>query len=346
MKPKINQLSISDSLRDEDTLENNYIIRSLTKLLTHLIEKGAPLNPDSIVSSCYENKYNTGKENEYSIFNFTVTADFTDSKQIMWPAPTDPGYIEESAKKFGFRYQIYLYLNNTSKNYAELIYICSENNCMDINKDNNLLQWPAQRHFDKISSSRWSIPSPYLEWVVNTIKDGETFYFGFEMISPYPMSYNYPIIEAAFTPVKSLSDPTKKLDYCFFTVQNACYPVLDNLFYSYGGYLCRSYPEIGSQLVQMDMGGYYNASPVGSFIEADETNKVVLLPIMIGIGDYYLDKIYLSNITRKNFEEEAVELDKGVFLISGANFPLTEESKNYQVVALFDITESMSQEEE
>jgi hypothetical protein len=79
----------------------------------------------------------------------------------------------------------------------------------------------------------------------------------------------------------------------------------------------------------MEGGGRYSASPVGSFIEADETNKVVLLPIMIGIGDYYLDKIYLSNITRKNFEEEAVELDKGVFLISGANYPLDEESKNY-----------------
>jgi hypothetical protein len=80
MRPKINQLSIYDSYGEGDTLQNNYIIRSLTKLLTHLIEKGAPLNPDSIVSSCYENKYNTGKENEYSIFNFDVVADFTDSK--------------------------------------------------------------------------------------------------------------------------------------------------------------------------------------------------------------------------------------------------------------------------
>ena len=48
---------------------------------------------------------------------------------------------------------------------------------------------------------------------------------------------------------------------------------------------------------------------------------------MIGIEDYYLDKIYLSNITRKKEREEAVELDKGVFLISGANFLLEEASK-------------------
>lgn len=346
MRPKINQLSIHDQYRDEDTLENNYITRSLTKLLNHLIEEGAPLNPDSIVSSCYENKHNTGKENEYSVFNFSATADFTDSKQVMLPSPTGSGYKEINAKTFGIRCQIYSYLNISDKNHAELSYLCSENNCMDINVDNSLLQLPASRNFDKFSPYDWSIPPSYLGWVVNTIKDGETFYFGFEMIPPYQISYNFPIIDAAFTPVKSLSDPTKKLDYCFFTVQNICYKQPEYLFISYGGYLCHSYPEIGLQLAYMDYGGHYPVSPVGSFIEADETNKVVLLPIMIGIGDYYLDKIYLSNITRKNFEEEAVELDKGVFLISGANYPLAEESKNYQIVALFDITESMNQEEE
>jgi hypothetical protein len=116
---------------------------------------------------------------------------------------------------------------------------------MDINMNNNLLQYSAYRYFDKTGSYLWPIPSLSLGWVVNTIKDGETFYFGFEMIPPYPMSYNYPIIDAAFTPVKSLSDPTKKLDYCFFTVQNICYPDSGTLFYSYGGYLCHSYPEIG-----------------------------------------------------------------------------------------------------
>lgn len=63
---------------------------------------------------------------------------------------------------------------------------------------------------------------------------------------------------------------------------------------------------------------------------------------MIGIEDYYLDKIYLSNITRKNHAEEAVELDKGIFLISGSRYPMSREEEKYSAVALFDITESMS----
>ena len=250
-------------------------------------------------------------------------------------------------------YYIYTYPDQ-SKDYAYFEYVCTENNYTDIytNSVDIPLQEPIYRTFTKAGSRDWALPAPIMIWVINTIKDGETFYFGFENINPYTSAnsfdINTPMIDAAFTPVKSLSDPTKKLDYCFFTVVNYGYLGSDDLYWAYGGYLYRSFPELGIQKVpDYYEGGYITAPSAGNFIEANETNKVVLLPAMIGIEDYYLDKIYISNIIKNSYREEAVELDKGIFLISGTNqYPVAERSKKYQIVVLFDITESMSQEEE
>ena len=104
--------------------------------------------------------------------------------------------------------------------------------------------YPFQRQVYEQHARNWHLTWPGVSWIVNTIKDEETFYFGIDMIHDFLNESSAPIINAAFTPVKSLSDPTKKLDYCFFNIQNIEYEDYGE-FHCYGGYICYSFPELG-----------------------------------------------------------------------------------------------------
>ena len=343
MRPKYNstKFNVQFGAADE-TLENNSYTDCLCGILHFLIENGAPLDPDSVKGSFDHYSYNNSSNptNNYERFTFSAGANFIDTKYDI-----APDGIEYSRKYFGLELQYYYYPNQNNKINCSFAYKASENNVMQYSQGDGNYWYPYEFWVTDNTSKYWNSSVPFLELKVNVIKSGDSLFFGIvNYSSRLAIGYEPSVINMAFTPVKSLTDPTKKFDYCVLRLDHNFFPTseYDSRVYSYGSYIYASKPELE---MRGSDNGFIGINSIGGFINADDTNKVVLLPLMIGYNDYYYDKVYISNVIKKGEKEEAVELDKGIFLIVDSPCLIVEESKNQIGMLLFDITEAMNQEE-
>lgn len=321
-------------LEGEDKYD--HIIRCLKGILNVLIDNGAPLNADEIDYYCYENTNNSG---EVTGVNCGVSAPFIDSKEV------ELQYGDETYTEYAKTFNLSFYLSFSS--IESSLYVEAYENNYVISQYGEY-QYLYSRYNDiEIGHCSQYLDGPYLCYYINLVRDKESLFFG--IISPERFEENLRSgINMGFTPIKSLSNKSMSEFGFFYFDQRMIRHDNQTEYFEYGPSVFVMQPTdeqltVSYNTYEKHGGGISSCS---TKIDCDETNKIVLEPLMTGFKDYYYDKVYTSNVIRsQDLTEEVVITDKGVFLKGGHPLFLNNEDREWLGSMVFDVTNSYNQEE-
>ena len=335
MRAKYKTIRIFEYLAEGED-DYDYIIRALKGILNVLIDNGAPLNADKIDYHCYENTNNSG---EVTGLTCAVYAPFIDSKEVELQYGDETH--TEDAKVFKLSFHL-SFTNICSSLYVET----SENNYV-ISQYGNY-QYLNSRLLDlDVGHCYQYLNGPYLCYFINLVRDEESLFFGIIPSERFDKNLRSGI-NMGFTPIKSLSNKSVS-EFGFFYFQQQMFRYDEYIEYMETGPTVFLMQPTNEQLtVSYNTYEKYGGgiSSCSTKIECDETNKIVLEPLMTGFKDYYYDKVYTSNVIRsQDLTEEVVITDKGAFLKGGHPLFVTGMDREWLGSLVFDVTNSYNQEE-